>query len=370
MAEQKGRVESVLEFRGSFVEIIVVAVAIGLSISLFADALAQKLGQIWSVAVGTTLSGLAIFILIARVVPKINRQLSLEGVLVIGPQGRPVTIDRYVFSRELSDSFRALFLENKALEKTWLKQKGAFQVDAAAKKTSKEAVMEMQANKRLVREGVEYFVLDCLSLELSGYFNRNPEIDEKAIVTLERNDIPSVLLSNRFLDLLSRPMEEREVFSNFSRGETQDEPDREMKLVAAFTGEGAIFDRFELVLPRGSTVSRGSDHSLLIDTKRFSLRFEVKFDGYGAVLPFKFEESYLGTKFDKTASYKVDIVVDVKFKWATILSRSGWQYFRWIDLFIRELERRFSFELFLDHVGWETARTMMLVNKQMRQPRR
>jgi hypothetical protein len=89
-------------------------------------------------------------------------------------------------------------------------------------------------------------------------------------------------------------MEEREPFFERGRAKIYLEEGTEVKLVAAYTKEGAIFDSFELVLPKGSIVSRGNDHSLLIDTKRFSLRFETLFEGFGSVLPRGFEKFYLG----------------------------------------------------------------------------
>jgi hypothetical protein len=325
MPETKGRVESVLEFRGTFIELVVVATAIGLGINLLAGALGPAIGTGYSIFVGVLLVSASCIVIAARFVPKVNRTLSIEGVILITKDGRIIRIDRYAFSKDLADFFRALFLENKAIERTWRSSKHSFLSRGQDPKASNEDLIEAAANKKLVREAVEYFILDKLSLNLTDYFNRNSEIDDVAIVTLERNDIPSVLLSNRFLDLLSRPMEERESFSTFKRNRPPPNLGEGFKaqVVAAYTGEGAIFDQFDLVLPRGSAVSRSGDHSLLIDTKRFSIRFETLFDGYGGSLPSHFEELYIGLKGDEAATYEVRIEVDVALKWMTLFSRTG-----------------------------------------------
>ena len=372
MVKQKDRVESILEFRGSFLELLVVAVAIGLGINLLAGAIGPLIGVKWSILLSVGLVGLGCAILLARLVPKINRRLSLEGAISITKGGKVAPIDRYDFSERLHDYFRALFLENKAIEQTWSKSKHTFRSKSEMPSASKEKLAESVANKKLVREAVEYFILDRLSMTLTDYFNQNSVNNEQATVTLERNDIPSVLLSNRFLDLFSRPMEEREPFSSFSRDDSSQSFDEgtQVKLVAAYTAEGAIFDSFELVLPKGSAVSRGSDHSLSIDTKRFSLRGGTIFEGYATVFPPNFDELYLDPKADLVKPYQVDVNIDVKLKWRALLSQRGWQYFRWIDIFMKKLETQFYFEHFLQEVGWNTANSVALVIRRSQSPRR
>ena len=70
MVKQKGRVESILEFRGSFLELLVVAVAIGLGINLLAGAIGPLIGVKWSILLSVGLVGLGCAILLARLVPK------------------------------------------------------------------------------------------------------------------------------------------------------------------------------------------------------------------------------------------------------------------------------------------------------------
>ena len=70
---------------------------------------------------------------------------------------------------------------------------------------------------QLIIEATEYYVLEKLSSHLTDYFNR-PHFDEQELHTFARNDIPDVLLSNRFLELFSKPMEDRPLFS------TEDSP--------------------------------------------------------------------------------------------------------------------------------------------------
>jgi hypothetical protein len=206
-----------------------------------------------------------------------------------------------------------------------------------------------------VGEAVEYFVLDRLSTILTDYFNRNANIDSQEVVSLERKDIPSVLLSNRFLELFSRPMDEREPFLDNRREGAMERLDGvATKIVSAHAG-GAYFDNFDLTLPRGSAISRGENHSISMSTRRFSLRLETMFDGFMTVLPRRFEKLYLGERYDKLGVYKVELKIEMKLRLRTLLSRRGWQYFQWIDLFIDRMEADFSFDRFVLESGWNVA---------------
>ena len=181
MNENKGRVDSVIEFRGNFLELLIVAIAIALAIHLFGNVLGSVLTPLWSLFLGAALIGMGCAILVLRATPRINRKISLEGLFPVSDRDKQIiSIDRYGFSEELHRFFRAMFHENKAIERIWLNSKLEFFPSNA------EELPRGAAAKRIACEAIEYFVLDRLSLDLGAYFINNLEIDDRAVVTLAR----------------------------------------------------------------------------------------------------------------------------------------------------------------------------------------
>ena len=134
---------------------------------------------------------------------------------------------------------------------------------------------------KLAQEALEYYVLSELSLHLSDHFDNNPRVSDEEIQRIGRRDIPSVLLDNRFLELFSKPMDEREAFT--ARGNRVDSPPQGQVVYAMGEG-GAIFDHFELILPAGAVVSRMSPVSVRVRTRRLSMQINVAFEGFSTVL--------------------------------------------------------------------------------------
>jgi hypothetical protein len=361
MVEDKGHVESLLEFRGNFLELLVVAVAIALGINLLAGALGPELTRLSAFLLSLGLVLIGCTILVTRVAPRANRKACLMGMLLVSKNDKKIiSVKRYRFSEDVRNVFSALFHENKAIERMWVSGGDDFLYPSRKENHDDDN----GKRKRLVREAIEYFVLSRLSTNLTDYFNGNPSIDANEVTSFLRNDIPAVLLSNHFLDVLSKPMEEREVFMHREYGDSS-----KGKVVYSTTRDGAIFDHFGLSLPRGTQICRDSDNSFSINTRRFSLRFDIIFDGYSGVPPFDFEECYIGKSFDEIDAYNAKIFIDIKFKLIYFFSRTGWQYYTWIDQFIKTLEEDFSFELFLSRISWDTAYTVVtLMRHQSSQP--
>jgi hypothetical protein len=140
-------------------------------------------------------------------------------------------------------------------------------------------------DRRLIMEATEYFILEMLSTHLTDYFN-DEKFKEENLTTIERKDIPHVLLENRFLNLFSKPMEERAAFKDRYipkgiRGSSQ-------------VG-GAEFSYFDLILPTKSKVSRIDEKTFEISTQKFSLQVTISYMGTDELLPTNFERYYLRT---------------------------------------------------------------------------
>jgi hypothetical protein len=277
---------------------------------------------------------------------------------VVGKTHEVVPIDRYEFATKTAEYFRAVAAENKALAKAWA-DNPLSEIDLDVK--------HLRARKRgspaakLAREALEYFVLNQLSLHLSGHFQNNPLIDDAEIVEVGRRDIPSVLLENRFLELFSRPMADREAFLH-SGGHVDEE-----KVVWQSGKDGAIFDHFELILPRGTTVARADADTILVQTRRFSMSIQSVFEGFGAVFPPQFGHLYLGPGFNDADAYQINLEIHVRFRWWSLLTATGWEYYRWLDSFLDRVAQEFSFDRFLRDIAWDAAMSAAILGQRLRE---
>ena len=255
---------------------------------------------------------------------------SFEGFLLIDNKTKlPVDCDGYEYLEELNRNFKAAFSENKALEHIW-----------------KDKSVKRQEKDLLIKEATEYYFIDELSTHLTDYFNLRG-LDKKQLTEFSRNDIPDILLSNRFLELFSKPMEQR---ASFIRDIKNDKSPG--KIVMSMGDNGTLFKDFDFVLPKGSKAIR-SDGEIVIDTKRFKICLKINYGGFGTVLPRGFENYYLGYKsYSDTWATKIDLDITIEFKYYTILSSGGWDYYEWIELFLEKVEHNFSKDYFFNNIKW------------------
>ena len=352
---------SILSIRSNLVELVAVAVVIGFGISLAATGLSLRLDQSGTVQLwlGTLLTVGGCLYLVRRVVPKVNKSFGFEGVLVVRKiNNEVVPIDRYELAEHTARSIAALTTENKALGRAWANS-SLKPLDI----TDRNAQHRASAAAKLAQEAVEYFVLHEFSLHLSEHFDNNPRVSDGEVQRIGRQDIPSVLLDNRFLELFSKPMDEREAFMVQS---DQVNPPQEGTIVWATGRGGAIFDRFELILPAGAVTSRIDSGSIQVRTERLSMQVAVDFEGWSAVLPRRFGELYLNARFDDIDSYTVNLHIDVKFAWWALFTPAGWEYYRWLDSFVEKMSKAFSFEQFISDVGWHAVLTAHVIQHPAR----
>jgi hypothetical protein len=309
------------------------------------------------IAIGSALAILGMGYVVLRGRLELPKKHALRGVLIVGKEkNNTVAVDGYNFSETITRYFSGLS-ENKALKEVW--QNGDLS-DFRAINAVGTAKGKLTAAK-LIREAIEYFALQKLSLHLSGHFENNPDINDDEIERFGREDIPKILLQNHFLELFSRPMAEREAFSHEDRAPG--------KVVFSIKETGEIFDHFELILPAKSIVTRLDENTIIIDTKRFTIRISSGFEGWGYNLPAWFEPMYLGIKSFESRNYEVKLSISVNYKLSALLSLKGWSYYRWIDSFLDRLDASFSFNRFIEEIGWETACTVAKIFKRRGPPR-
>jgi hypothetical protein len=83
------------------------------------------------------------------------------------------------------------------------------------------------------------------------------------------------------------------------------------------------------------------------------------------VLPFQFEELYLDKTPTSVDVYTVGLEMSTKFKFWSLLTPSGWEYYYWLDEFLARIDSAFSFDRFLEEIGWNTALTSANILRQL-----
>ena len=342
---------SALRERASFIELLVVAVLLALAINLLAGALPNLLA--WPSAGMASLSAIlgivAIALLFRRVYSQLAYRRVFDGFFVYDMRDHHIiNVPRYDFAEELYSYFRGAFSENPALKSLW--DKNPFKPQASDLSSFLETKPFATA---LITEALEYFVIHHLSVHMMDYFNTRGL--EKKLQIFQRHHVPEVLLNNRFMDLFTRPLEERVPFGGI---DTAAFGPRFGPTVAARGYGGAIYDRFELVLPAGSVVARAPG-AILITTKRLKLELRPIFQGSVINPPKDFEKRYLHVDAPTDVfAYSVSVDIRAAFKPLSVLSRSGWDYYYWVDSFLDSFDKQFSADSFFSRINWELALTV------------
>jgi hypothetical protein len=340
-------IKEFLNSRRSVIEIFIVAILITLGINLITSAsfeifTFENKDKVFFYT-GITIVIISIPYFVLKILWKTSITKEFTGFIIIDKKTKmPVECDGYNYSEELRRIFEAGFAENKALEHIWTNESTKF-----------------TDRNKLVIEATEYFLIDDLSTHLTDYFNTR-RLDNKQLIEFSRNDIPDILLSNRFLEMFSKPREQRASFVKYLNDD--DSPGR---VISSITKEGTIFKEFDFVLPKGSSVSR-KDNKMLLNTKRFVIEFEIIYGGFGNVLPRDFEELYLGyTSYKDYSTTEITVNINVRFKFKSLFSRNGWDYYEWIELFLEKVERNFSEDYFFKAINWQEiyTQTKVLFNK-------
>jgi len=356
--------EELISTRKGVIEVVIFALIIALGVNL----LSASMEKIWSknpyipMTIGALCLLFGAIFLLVKILSSTIRNRYISGVQIMDSRTRRIVyVKRYRFSEKSKDHIDAICAENKAIKRMW--EEG----DLSPSKRDEfgNYSRNISSTHKLQKEEIEYFVLDQLSTHLTDYFNHRRD-KLGGVITFGRRDIPAVLMDNRFLEMFSRPMEEREGFNHHgnekARGETRGE------IIYAMGSGGQRFERFDLTLPKGSTVFRKLG-DIVIKTPRFEMKISTEFEGYGAVIEPYFAEKYLGVDWGEINSYKVGANISVKFNPLSIFTPSGWGYYQWVDSFLDSIEKKLSFRDFKKNIGWEVAYTAsILANSEGARP--
>ncbi|KOY87900.1 hypothetical protein AD998_18725 [bacterium 336/3] len=387
MDKKTGILDLTLSKRTELIKLLLAACILAMGTSLIANFLTEyfKAKMIVSLILGGILIIVVVVYFIYTIISEAEKEIEIEGLIAIEKKSKNVCpILRYEFSENLADTMSAVFLENEALKQYW-------EEDFKNKKTNDEKKEKVNNNSesneqkkedtgyyaiirviddksskekkkadKILEETVEYLIIEQLSMHLSTYFNNYGQ--DKFIKEYTRTDFPEILLQNRIVNLLSTPFEDRAIF--VKAGMTKNPPEGE--IISIYGNDGSRFTRFDLVLPKGSTIKRPSDGILTVENNRIFLQIEIKYGGFASALPKGFEQNYLGLDIRDLDTRKLDITLRYKIKPLALFYRSKWNYHNWVDSFAERLIEYLSFGTFVHNVNWEANLTSIITANQRR----
>ncbi|MEL7629671.1 hypothetical protein AAGW04_11815 [Pectobacterium aroidearum] len=358
---KKKKIADLLAFKTNLFEVFIIAILISLGVNILSSGIFGKFNFSFtqSITIGLMFIFFGVLFFLRNASPINSGKYIYKGVVCIEKGTHDlVSIEGYDFTEKISQYVKALCAENKAIHKIWSDEPIGSGLSIEGNRSVRK---EIKANDFLI-EAIEYYVLSMLSLHLSSHFNNNKSVSNDYLVKLERRNIPDILLGNRFIDTFSRPMEEREQF--LDRGFSS----LHGKVVYAFGRNGAIFDHFEMVLPKGSSIIRENDSSISIITNRFRINYRPIFDGFNTNLPKRFVNLYMGKEFGSISTFDVGLSISIDFYAKSLLTAKGWEYYWWLDSFLSKLEQSFSKNCFLSKIAWyQNAAMVFMIENRRRQ---
>ncbi len=321
---------SILNRRADIIKLIFVVFLLALGTGLivnFLTLLFEFKSQVllWT---GISLVIIVFIYLTVSILLSCKRKINITGTIIYD-KNKVISVDRYEFSEKLSETIKAIFLENEALKHNWdsdfedKKAEKKIEKEQEGKEEKKEAKevqyysivryesdgkeLDKQKNsKKILKEAVEYVFIEKLSTHLSSYFN-NYNNENKILKEFTRTDFPNILLENRIINLLSSPFEDRPIFLKAKMSKLKDKGE----IVAIMGSDGSRYSRFDLVLPKKSKVIRKENGLLQIKSPRLTLEFKVEYKGFGATLPRGFEYNYMGYDSRELSAYSIELELSI-----------------------------------------------------------
>jgi hypothetical protein len=368
-----GPLSGILTERNSLTNIIIGTIIASLGINLISESLLQIFffGAHIMLIIGIGVSLASVLSFIRLMTAKRTQVRNYSGFFIVDHvEKKVIPVNRYPYSISLSRYLESACAESQDIRMVMersiyvpdttikIARENADEVGIEREERAVEKKLMVTPDRRLIFEATEYFVLRMLSTHLTNYFN-DEKFKEENLTTLERKDIPQVLLENRFLNLFSKPMEERTAASFEDRYVS--------KSTQGGSGESNTdFRHFHLILPTKTKVSRTGENTCEITTQKFTLRVSILYLGADELLPTDFEKYYLMLQEDYQKSNPsmvkekaIEIEVKVFFKNSIFFSTTGLQYYEWLDSYLDKLEEEFSSSYFFKKIGWDSVSTLM-----------
>ena len=375
MHEHKNTLAEMLAGKREFLRLVTLATVLSFSVGVLASLVAAStvvpITAIYAAA--AVLTAIALVLLAVDIRQKLSFEDKLEGVLFIdGAKNELLDVRGYELACDLSKVMAAVKAENRAIYSEWERDPLVERKERAKpkppspngkddEKTKKETsyvsivrveVAENHLTRKkasvLLDEALQFVVLEELSTHLSTYFN-NSKSDQ--IAELSREDIPAFLLQNRVLNLLSTPIEQRDVFL---KAFPTEENRPKGTIYSLWGSDGSMYSRFDLNLPRNSKISFLSRGALRIETKRLDLEISGRYTGSSAAVSRTFVDHYMGNSWDEVDCRRVEVTLRGRVKPLALLSDKGWEHYHWLDSFRTRLRKSIDFKSFQEEIHWST----------------
>lgn len=371
--QHKNTINQIIDEKKELIELVLVAVVLAISLGFLTNLIAVKL-PFWTVWIFLLVSLACLATFSSRLVKKLSFDEKIPAVVFFrSTTNSLVPVKGYDFAEDMARTIRAIEAENKSIFSGWAN-------DPLSKPREPNTVNEREREKQyiaisrmniddseipqkprsveLLEEIAQFCLLESLSTHLRDYFDHT---DSGAIEELQRKDIPELLHANRVLNLLTTPIEQRDIFI-----EAFPDPDKrpEGEIHSLWSSDGAIYNRFDLVLPKNSAVTIPETKIVRLETKRLIVEIKVSYPGTTANTPTFFENAYL-----KIPNYEIEtrnLVVEIKgrIKIFALLSSKGWADYQWIDSFRERIRSEWDFEEFLQRINWTSIEAMLYCQRK------
>lgn len=377
MKSKRNYLLDILNNRSNVIRFVFITILLSFGLNVIAGSLTLSHGfkAVYGFLIGGVITLLVIAYLLLFVLKSMKKELTIDCIFIHdNNENVLLDIERYKFSRKINEYLIAALSEDKDLKAIWDREPlGCYQSvgDWIHGRISK--------SRNIINEVVEYYIIEELSLHLSGYFN-NSSFSKENLREIGRNEVPEVLYQNRFLSLFSKPMEERASFDIPKRKE-EEKPEEYYvngkkivlkvgETVYAHGKDGARYNKFDLVLPKNSKVKRIDKNTIRIATDRFNFDIYVNFEEETYYPPEGFIEHYLCPSTEKNDSffryegYQMQVELRIKFKLLKFIFNGKWEYFYWLDSFLERINHSMSSSEYFERINWESTYTMLEVIKK------
>ncbi|MFC4163386.1 hypothetical protein ACFOWU_06970 [Epilithonimonas zeae] len=337
-----------LDNKKKILELIVVSIFLGIGVSLISSSIFEYIkGEnkilIYSI-LGLLLILICLIYLIRNLFGKRKFEKEIDGFFILNRTQKNITnIDNYDYSSKIFEYLQSAIAEDEEIKKDWLNTNFG------------DITEERIKILPYIQEISEYYFLEALSTHLSSFFN-NTKFKKTKLKSYKRNDIPQILASNRFLDLFSKPMEERALFKNSNQDNfiikfTRDSA--EGKIISNYK-RGAMFQYFDLKLPAESKIVRKKNSTILISNRRFEISITTNVSGVNTYIPIEYKGLYLGLKNLHDPAYITNFSIKITFNRSSFFKSSSWEYYQWLDSFLDEFEKNASEKYyFKSKIDWD-----------------
>ncbi|MFN8522990.1 MAG: hypothetical protein U0821_07760 [Chloroflexota bacterium] len=354
-------VANALSGRREILQLLLIGVLLALATNILATAVTSAVPGFVAAGSGALLLLLVGGFAVRHVLAACVVHRSFDAALLLSSDELQVhSTEIYEFSEDMARLLNAVFRENEAFAQAWRREPVTEHWDVGANGHGIRRRPE-RAGLRLLHEALEAWLVQELATHLTDYY---ADLDESDLdtVTLEREHVPRLLLENRVLNLLSTPVGDRPAFLQecTPAGCSADHREMEGVVYGQFGPGGVMYERFELVLPKGSKLSREPTGALTIDTPRLHLSLQAKYEGFTANLPIRLFSRFYRVDPFEVASLLIRFELTGRVKALAMVSGRGWDLYRWVDSFVDRIEDAASLDTMMQRIRWSNVEALLI----------